>query len=460
MNNKIILTAILALLAGAAAGYWYSPATMQPMNAQLEQPLANNKAVLFYRHPMNPEITSPTPAKDDMNMDYIPVYAGDAATDDPAGTVNINAAVSQNIGVRTAAAQQKTLTRNIRSIGRVDFDEKRVTRLHPKVNGWIKKLFIDSTGAPVEKNDMLLSIYSPQLVSSQQEYLLALKNAEILKDSAFPDIREGALSLASSSRERLELLDVPKHQLLALQEKGKIIQHLHIHSPFDGIVIRVGVREGQYVTPETELYAIADLSRIWVYVDIYEDEMSWVQAGDMAEMTVTGIPGRTFTGQVTYIYPYLDAKTRTNKVRLEFDNPGLSLKPEMFAHVRLQTSRQIDAVVVPSEAIVRTGGREQVFISKGNGKFEPRIVKLGITADNETQITEGLQAGEQVVTSAQFLIDSDSKLNEATAKMLEAGTPPSAAQDMGMDDMDMSDMQMDSMDMSDMGKGKGVRGEE
>ena len=443
MSKHVILTAVFALLVGGGVGYW---ASMQKNNVTyIEVSTSQERKPLFYRHPMNPEITSPVPAKDDMNMDYIPVYADGAAADAPTGTVNIDSVVTQNIGVRTASAQKKTLTRNIRSIGRVDFDEKRVTRLHPKVNGWIKKLFIDSTGAPVKKNSMLLSIYSPQLVSSQQEYLLALKNAEALKDSSFPDIRNGALSLAGSSRERLELLDVPKHQLRDLEKKGKIIQNLHIHSPFDGVVIKVGARQGQYVTPETELYTVADLSQIWVYVDIYEDEMPWVQVGDMAEMNVTGIPGRAFTGKVTYIYPYLDAKTRTNKVRLEFANPGLLLKPEMFAHVSLKTNRQINAVVIPSEAIVRTGGREQVFINKGDGKFEPRIVKLGIEADGEVQIVEGLQAGEQVVTSAQFLIDSDSKLNEATAKMLEASKPPSAAQD-----MDMGSMQMDSMDMSNM----------
>jgi Cu(I)/Ag(I) efflux system membrane fusion protein len=442
MSKQVVLTAVFALLIGGGVGYWASLQANKESGTGVEIEAVAEDKPLFYRHPMNPEITSPVPAKDDMNMDYIPVYADGAAADGPAGTVKIDGVVAQNIGVRTAAAQQKTLTRNIRSIGRVDYDEKRVTRLHPKVNGWIKKLFIDSTGAPVKKNGMLLSVYSPQLVSSQQEYLLALKNAEILKDSPFPDIRNGALSLARSSRERLELLDVPKHQLRALEKKGKIIQNLHIHSPFDGIVIKVGVRQGQYVTPETELYTVADLSQIWVYVDIYEDEMPWVQVGDMAEMNVTGIPGRAFMGKVTYIYPYLDAKTRTNKVRLEFANPDLSLKPEMFAHVRLKTSRQINAVVVPSEAIVRTGGREQIFISKGAGKFEPRIVKLGIEADGEIQIVEGLQAGEQVVTSAQFLIDSDSKLNEATAKMLEVSKPPSAVQDMQMDSMQMDSKQV------------------
>jgi Cu(I)/Ag(I) efflux system membrane fusion protein len=451
MNKQIVLTAIFAMFIGGGAGYWASLQANKGAGASVAVETVADDKPLFYRHPMNPEITSPVPAKDDMNMDYIPVYADGAADDGPAGTVKIDSVVAQNIGVRTTSAVRKTLTRNIRSIGRVDYDEKRVTRLHPKVNGWIKRLFIDSTGAPVKKNNMLLSIYSPQLVSSQQEYLLALKNAEILKDSSFPDIRNGALSLARSSRERLELLDVPKHQLRDLRKKGKIIQNLHIHSPFDGIVIKVGVRQGQYVTPATELYTIADLSRIWVFVDIYEDEMPWVQVGDMAEMKVTGIPGRTFSGRVTYIYPYLDAKTRTNKVRLEFANLDLSLKPEMFAHVSLKASRQIDAVVVPSEAIVRTGGREQVFISKGAGKFEPRIVKLGIEADGEVQIIEGLQAGELVVTSAQFLIDSDSKLNEATAKMLEASKPSSATQDMNMDRMDI---QIDSMDMGDHSTGQ------
>ncbi|VAX24128.1 Probable Co/Zn/Cd efflux system membrane fusion protein, partial [hydrothermal vent metagenome] len=257
------------------------------------------------------------------------------------------------------------------------------------------------------------------------------------------DIREGAERLAAAALERLELFDVPEHQLEALKRDRKIVKNLHIHSPFKGVVISIGVREGQYVTPKTELYTIADLTRIWAYVDIYEDEMSWVQKGDAAKMTVAGIPGRTFRGKVTYIYPYLDPKTRTNKIRLEFDNPDLTLKPEMFANVTLKTSRQVNAIVIPSEAIVRTGAKDQIFIVKGEGRFEPREVELGVATGGDVQVLKGVSAGERVVTSAQFLIDSESKLNEATAKMME----PSKEEPAPDPDMDMGGMKMDGMKM-------------
>ncbi|MDH5638502.1 MAG: efflux RND transporter periplasmic adaptor subunit [Nitrospinota bacterium] len=458
MNKKIIITFLLALTAGLGGGYFI--ARVGPGGVPAGETETAERKPVFYRNPMNPEITSAVPAKDEMGMDYIPVYAdGGSGANAPTGSVSIDPVTAQNIGVRSVVAIKKSLTRDVRTVGRLDYDEKRVTRLHPKVEGWIDELFIDVTGAKVGRGTMLLSLYAPQLVASEEEYLLALKNAELLQKSSQKDIRDGARRLADAALERLELLDVPEHQLEAIRREKKIFKNLHIHSPFDGIVIAIGVREGQFVTPKTELYTIADLSRIWVYVDIYEDEMPWVRAGDAAEMNVTGVPGRVFMGTVTYIYPYLDAKTRTNKVRLEFDNPDQLLKPEMFAHVTLKTSRQVDAVVVPSEAIVRTGAQEQVFVVRGEGKFEPRRVRLGVTTGGTVQIVDGISEGERVVTSAQFLIDSESKLNEATAKMLELSDTKAPKPDsrMDMDGMDMGQMKMKTPDDMSM---EGMRLEE
>jgi membrane fusion protein, copper/silver efflux system len=394
-----------------------------PVYAEEDEP-KKERQVLFYRNPMNPNITSQAPAQDSMGMDYIPVYAEEDSGNDtePEGTVNIDAVTVQNIGVRTAIAEQRNLSHDIRAVGRVDYDEERLTRLHPKTDGWVEKLYIDKTGEFVKKDSILLGLYSPQLVTSQQEYLLALNNREILKDSTFKDIREGADQLIQSTRERLTLLDVPEHQIRDLEKTRKIKKSLHIHSPFSGMVMKVGAREGQYVTPTTELYMLADLSNIWVYVDIYENEMPWVKIGDAALMEVAAIPGEVFTGKVTYIYPYMKAKTRTNQIRLEFDNQDLRLKPEMFANVTVKASPQLDAVLVPSEAIVRSGIREQVFVVREPGKFEPRVVTLGVSAEGMTQIISGVKPGEEVVTSSQFLIDSESKLREATAKMLKALT--------------------------------------
>lgn len=379
------------------------------------------KKPLFYRNPMNPAITSPVPAQDEMGMDYIPVYADDA--NDPAeaaGTVRIDPVTVQNIGVRTAIAENRTLSRSIRAVGRIEFDETRLSRLHPKINGWIGKVRVAKTGQRVKKNTILLSIYSPQLVTTQQEYVLALKNKEIMADSPFEDIRRGAEDLLQSVRERLELLDVAKHQIKELEKTRKVKKHLHIHSPFSGIVMKVGIREGQHVTPKTQLYLIADLSRVWVYANVYDYELPWITLGDSAEMRLASVPGKIFKGKVTYIFPYAESRTRTIKVRLEFANPKGDLRPDMFSDITINASKQVNALVVPSEAIIRSGTREQVFVVRGPGKFEPREVRLGITSGGQTQILEGIVAGEKVVTSAQFLIDSESKLREATAKMLEA----------------------------------------
>ena len=223
-----------------------------------------------------------------------------------------------------------------------------------------------------------------------------------------------------STLTRLRLLDVPEHQIFELTQTGQVQEQLHIHSPADGIVVNVGAREGEYVTPQTELFTVADLSHVWVLVDVFEDELPWVRVGDQVRMTVAAAPGTIFDGQLTYIYPYAESRTRTVKARLEFDNPDLLLKPDMFADVTIMASPEIDAVAVPSEAVVRSGIREQVFVVREPGKFEPRDVRPGVNSEGWTQILEGIEAGEQVVVSAQFLIDSESKLREAAAKMLEA----------------------------------------
>lgn len=419
MNNRtILLTAgiIIALLVGTGGGYWY--ASLRMSDASAVTATAERKP-LFYRNPMNPEVTSPVPAKDHMGMDYIPVYA-DEDQDARAGTVTIDPVTVQNIGVRMATVERKTLAREIHTVGRVDYDEQRIARLHPKTQGWIEELRIGTTGSLIKRDEILLSIYSPQLVSSQQEYLLALKNYENLSISPFEDVRRGASDLVESSLDRLRLLDVPEHQIQTLEETRQVMKLLHIHSPTEGIVIKVGAREGQFVTPQTELYMIADLASVWVFVDVFEEELPWVNVGDEAEMRVMAVPGATFRGRLTYVYPYAESRTRTIKARLEFDNSELLLKPEMFADVTIHASPRDNAVVVPSEAVIRSGLREQVFVVRAPGKFEPREVEVGVSGSGMTEIRRGLEPGDQVVVSAQFLIDSESKLREAAAKMRES----------------------------------------
>ena len=421
-----------------------------PVYADEDKP--KKKDVLFWRNPMNPAITSPVFMQDEMGMDYLPVYADSSGGDEPAGTVKIDPVTVQNIGVRTAMVEQRRLTRELNALGRVDFNEERLTRLHPKTSGWIEEMFFDQTGASIKKGSMLLSVYSPDLVAAQQEYLIALKNQEDVGSSASTVMKKSAQTILASARERLQLYDVPDHQIRELEETRKLKKKLHIHSPFKGQIMHIGAREGQYVTPKDELYLIADLKRIWVYVDVYEDELPWIGLGDEAQMRVRAVPGRIFEGKVTFIYPTLTGKTRTVRVRLEFDNAELLLKPGMFANVLLKVDPQDNAVVVPSEAIVRSGSREQIFVVRAPGKFEPREVRLGFSAAGMTQILHGVSVGEEVVVSSQFLIDSESKLREATAKMMAvmSASEDVSSGDMDMDDMSMGDMDMDDMSMDDM----------
>ena len=420
MNSKMTLVAIIVaigLVVGFFGGYWFADRNIPEPVAQAAD---DQPKPLFYRHPMNPDITSPVPAKDQMRMDYIPVYADEQGSG-PAGTVSIDPVTVQNIGVRTAMAKLTTFAREIHTVGRVDYDEQRIARLHPKTQGWIEDLRIGTTGEPVEHDAILLSIYSPQLVSSQQEYLLALKNLETLSASPFEDVRRGAADLVDTSLERLRLLDVPEHQIKMLIEEREVMKLMHIHSPVEGVVVNVGARDGQFVTPQTELYMIADLSAVWAFVDIFEEELPWVHAGDEAEMRVTAVPGTIFKGKLTYIYPYAERKTRTIKARLEFANPDQLLKPDMFADVTIYADPRANVVTVPSEAIIRSGLKEQVFVVRDAGKFEPRPVEIGLSSGGSTEIRSGLAAGEKIVVSAQFLIDSESKLREAAAKMQEPG---------------------------------------
>jgi len=417
MNKLVWIIAPIMLVIGLAGGYWLADSKQVVVK---HEPAQTEREVLFYRHPMNPAVTSPVPAKGSMGMEYTPVYADSSNEEkEPLGTVKIDGVTVQNIGVRTTRAVRETLSHTVRAVGRVTYNEERMVHLHPKIEGWIAKVHVDKTGQWVKKNSDLLSIYSPQLVASQQEYILALNNLKALENSPIEEIRKGAEELVNSSRERLKLLDVPPHQLLDLERNRSIKKDLHIHAPAEGIVMRIGARDGQFVTPKTEIYMIADLRKVWVYANIYEYELPWVKEGDSVEMQLAGIPGTTFKGHLSFIYPYAEAKTRTIKVRLVFDNPGLLLKPEMFADVTIHAGKQVNAVVIPSEAVIRSGSRNQVFIVRSPGKFEPRLVTLGLASNGKVVVLKGVEVGEEVVTSAQFLIDSESKLREATAKMLQ-----------------------------------------
>jgi len=449
MKNIAIMMAVLA--AGLAGGYFLSGMQQEQPNvgkasAKGDGPCAGGAQPLMWRSPMNPSVTSPKPSKDSMGMDYIPVCADAGVSSGPAGTVKIDPTVSQNMGVRVTRAIKKKLSREITTVGRITYDETKLVTLHPKVEGWVDKLFVDKTGETVKQNTMLLSFYSPQLVATQDEYLLALSNWRQLKDSPYVDIREGAKRLLDSSLDRLRFFDVAEHQIRALQKTHKVRKSMHIHSPAAGVVTKIGVREGAHVTPASELYQIADLSRVWVLADLYEYEIGWVKEGDEAKLQIASLPGRVFTGHITYIYPYLDPKTRTNKVRIEFDNSEGLLKPDMFGDVTITPSMVKSGLYVPREAVLITGKKTHLFVQTAPGRFEPRTVKTGTRSEGLIEILSGVHEGELVVRSGQFLIDSESSIREAAAKMVApkaVHAKPASRKE--KQSMDMKGMQMDGM---------------
>jgi len=438
MNAKLIILILITAVLSAAGGFWISGLRTSEMGVSGSE--TTERKPLFYRSPMNPSVTSPTPAKDSMGMDYVPVFA-DKKGAGPSGTVKIDPVTTQDIGVKTAKVVKMSFSSNVQAVGRVTYNEENMTRLHPKVAGWIEQLIVNKTGALVKEGDVLLKIYSPQLVTGQQEYILAmknLKNVKALKGTQFNELYQNAQEMASTSRQRLTLLDVPEHQIKELEKKLALKKSLHIHSISTGAAIKINAREGQYVTPKDELFMIADLSNVWVIAEVYENDLPWIKKGNEVHLRLSGLPGKVFKGKLVYIYPYAQEKTRTIQVRMVFDNPGLDLKPDMFANVTINSGKTIDALMVPTEAIVRTGSREQVYVVRAPGKFEPRPVTLGLNSDTMTQVLSGVSLGEEVVTSAMFMIDSESKLREATEKMQGQDTSaPKETQPIQKMDMDM-----------------------
>jgi Cu(I)/Ag(I) efflux system membrane fusion protein len=336
------------------------------------------------------------------------------------GTVQISPQRQQLIGVKFGTVEMKPLEKVIRTVGRIDYDEKRIVTVSPKVGGWIEDLFVDFTGKFVNQGDPLLTIYSPELVSTQEEYLLAVQARKSLSKSPFPEVASSGDSLAESAKRRLKLWDISDDQIKALEETGQSKKTLTLYSPFSGFVLEKTATKGMSVMPGMALYKLADLSVVWLLADIYEYELPFVRLGQQASVQLSYLPGETFTGRAIYIYPSLNAETRTAKVRFEFTNPQGKLKPEMYANVEIKV-RLGQKLAVPEGAIIDTGIRQMAIIDKGNGYFEPREVKVGSKVEGYYEVIKGLKAGERVVTSANFLVDSESKLKEALGGM--AGMP-------------------------------------
>ena len=377
---------------------------------------SGERKIIYWQAPMNPTEIYDNPGKSNMGMDLVPVYEGDLSS---GSSIRIDPVTVQNMGVRIAPVERTDFSRVIRTIGKVDYNEEKIYVVSSKVSGWIEKLYVGYTGKLVRENQPLLEIYSPELVTTQQEYLLALKNRELVSNSKYASIRDGAESLLNSTRQRLLYWDIPEAEINKLEKRGTVKKTLILESPASGVVIHKNAVEGLHVKAGTSLYKIADISTIWVYVSIYDNEAPWIKVGQKAVMELSYLPGKKLEGRVSYIYPYLSDKARNLKLRLEFANPGLELKPGMYANVNIETSPILDAIVVPTEAVIRSGRRNIVFISLGKGRFEPREVILGEeSASRQVRIISGLLGHEKVVISAQFLMDSESRLQEAIQKML------------------------------------------
>jgi len=332
-------------------------------------------------------------------------------------TVMVNARKQQLIGVKTEKAEVLPITHIIRTVALVEVDERNLEHVNIKLEGWIEKLYVRFTGEEVKKDQMLFEIYSPDLVASQEEYLLALKAVRTLGDSEFSVVAESARRVLDSTRERFSLWDITPDHIEDLERTGKVLRTLPLHSPISGYVLKMNVREGGYITPSTETFVLADLSNIWVLADLYEFEIPYVKLGQKSEITLPYFPNEIFEGTVTYIYPVLDPKTRTVKVRFELPNPGWRLKPEMFANVTLEIPLG-ERLVVPNTAVLDSGTRQVVFVDTGGGMFEARNVTLGVKSREWYEVLEGVKEGEMVVTSGNFLIDSESSLGSAMDMMM------------------------------------------
>jgi Cu(I)/Ag(I) efflux system membrane fusion protein len=402
-----LVVAVVAALglfgAGLLFGNWladHGPAVQAP-----------ERRVLFYRNPMNPAVTSPTPAKDEMGMDYIPVYESE---EEAAAGVAVAPETANSLGVRTAAAERSEIARRIDSVGYVAWDEHRLSHIHLRAEGWIEQLRIHAAGEKVRRGEVLFHFYSPELVNAQEEFVLARE----AKDARLLDL----------SRRRLGALGIPDAVIDALAAGGKVAQRLPVYAPQDGVVAELNAREGMFVARDSDVVTLVDLASVWVQVEVFEQQAAWVREGQRAEVRLAGLPGRVWQGRVDYLYPEVDPETRTLKVRLRFANPGAELKPNMYAAATIFAAPRV-ALNVPREAVIRTGEGARVILARKEGRFEPAAVEPGIESGDRVEILKGLQAGDQVVVSAQFLLDSEASLRAALRRMEapEAATPKAAA---------------------------------
>jgi Cu(I)/Ag(I) efflux system membrane fusion protein len=443
---------VVMLLSGIGLGLWLGQkhVAQNPANTA-----ATERKLLYYRHPMNPQVTSPTPAKDDMGMDYLPVYAEDqslpeaspqpgkilyyrhpmGAADtslvpkkdemgmdylpvyegepETAGQIRISPEKIQKLGVKTATVATRILTRSIRAVGSIQIDERRVHAVTPKFEGWIQRLYVNATGQTVKRGQPLLEIYSPELMTAQQEYLIARQGQQALQQGS-AQAQDTAAHLVENALQRLHYWDIAPAQLQHLQSLEKPLDTLPLLAPVNGVVLEKPAVEGMRFMPGELLFRIADLSTVWLLAEVFEQDIGGVRLGQVMQVHINAYPERLFSGKVGFIYPTLATETRTVKVRVELPNGEGLLKPGLYGSVTLAALEDKNMrLSVPDSAVIDSGTRQIVLLKRGNGQFKPRAVKLGLQADGYRQVLEGLEAGDEVVTRANFLIDAESNLKSA-----------------------------------------------
>jgi Cu(I)/Ag(I) efflux system membrane fusion protein len=414
-NNSTLVIGAIAIMSVGAAGYWLGTrTTTAPMPATSAVIAKAEPKILYYRNPMGLPDTSPVPKKDAMGMDYVPVFDGEVNASD-GKQISISIEKVQKLGVKSEAATLRLLDKTVRAAGRIEINERRTYTIAPKFEGWVERLYVNTSGQSVSKGQALFDVYSPELISAQREYALAMQGALTLKDAG-EDAKASMKQLAAASLARLKNWDISEEQIKQLAD-GKAQRNLTFYAPVSGIVLEKKAVQGMRFMPGEMLYQIADLSSVWVVAEVAEQDIGSVKAGSVAQVNIAAYPDKHFEGKVDFIYPTLDTATRTVQVRVELANPNGLLKPSMFANMELAVSHGGKVLTVPASAVIDSGTRQVVLVQLAQGHFEPRTVKLGSRSENYVEVLEGIAEGEQVVTSANFLIDAESNLKAALSGM-------------------------------------------
>lgn len=408
--NKVVSSVILLALGAGAGFYGNTLLPLSDMKGGMETGSAAPAAdePLYWVAPMDANFRRDKPGLSPMGMELVPVYADDVGGGSP-GTVSISPQVENNLGVRSAAVEFGRLQQTIRSVGYISFDEDQLQHIHTRLPGWVRKLYVKTDGAYIEKGQPLYELYAPELITAQEEYLSAL--------------RSNSRVLARSARAKLQALSVSDAEISALRKRGRAQDTITVAAPVSGYIDGLSIRQGMFVKPSLTLMSVGPLDQVWVMAEVFERQASWLALGSAVQMQLDYAPGQRWQGRVDYIYPTLDSKTRAQKVRLRFDNVDGALKPGMFARVDIAGRRSEPRLHIPTQALIQTADQQRVVVSLGEGKFKSVAVQSGLRADNRVAILEGLELGDQVVTSAQFLLDSESAISSDLQRISDPDSP-------------------------------------